>query len=168
MNQSLPTQRLSIPTQIVGLCISILICFACAGVGSSATIPQLEVWYAGLNKPTWNPPNWIFAPVWTTLFAMMGVSAWLVWRTTGFSKGRFPLSWFGIQLALNVGWSILFFGCQRPGFALIEILLLWLAIAITTNLFLRHSKFAAGLMMPYLCWVSFATVLNFAIWSLNR
>ena len=166
MNQS--SQRVPLSNQIVGLCISLLICFACASIGSSATIPQLADWYAGLNKPTWNPPNWIFGPVWSTLFAMMSVAAWLVWRNSGFGKARFPLSWFGIQLVLNVGWSVLFFGCQQPGFALIEILLLWLAIAITISLFSSHSKLAAGLMVPYLCWVSFATFLNFTIWSLNR
>ena len=158
-------------TQVIGLIVSILICFACAGIGSAATTPQLADWFANLKKPTWNPPNWVFAPVWTTLFAMMGVAAWLVWRsswqTAGRSK-RLALIWFGIQLALNVGWSVLFFGCRQPGFALIEIVLLWLAIAITASLFARHSKLAAGLMVPYLCWVSFATILNFAIWSLNR
>ena len=158
----------SVSWQIIGLFIWVLVCFGCAGIGSAATVSQLEVWYASLNKPSWNPPNWIFGPVWTTLFAMMAVAAWLVWRSAGFTKGRLSLSWFGIQLMLNLGWSILFFGCQQPGFALIEIVMLWLAIAITISLFCRHSKLAAGLMAPYLCWVSFATVLNFAFWSLNR
>lgn len=172
MNEPQTTQRLSTAMQVAGLIVSILICFACAGIGSAATTPQLADWFANLKKPTWNPPNWLFAPVWTTLFAMMGVSAWLVWRNSWGSdrwgKARLALGWFGIQLALNVGWSVLFFGCQRPGFALIEIVLLWFAIAITVSLFARHSKLASGLMVPYLCWVSFASVLNFAIWSLNR
>lgn len=170
MNQTNLTNGLSgsILQQVVGLFSWILVCFTCAGIGSAATVSQLEVWYASLNKPNWNPPNWIFGPVWTVLFAMMAVAAWLVWRRAGFGKGRLSMSWFATQLALNLGWSILFFGCQRPGFAAIEIVLLWLAIAITTSLFYRHSKLAAGLMVPYLCWVSFATVLNLAIWSLNR
>ena len=170
MNQPDQTQEhsLSLSQQLTGLIAWILVCFACAGIGSAVTIPNLEVWYAGLNQPSWNPPNWIFGPVWTTLFAMMAVAAWLVWRRAGFGKGRLSLTWFGIQLGLNLGWSILFFGCQQPAFALIEIVMLWLAIAITISLFCRHSKLAAGLMAPYLCWVSFATVLNFAFWSLNR
>lgn len=161
----------SAPTQIIGLFVAIMICFGCAAMGSSATTPQLADWFANLKKPTWNPPNWLFAPVWTTLFIMMAVAAWLVWRNSWqsdrWAKSRLALSWFGIQLALNVGWSVLFFGFQRPGFALIEIVILWLAIAITGYLFARHSKIAAILMVPYLCWVSFASVLNWAIWSLN-
>ncbi len=171
MNQSETTQQTLAPTtamQIVGLVISVAICFSCAAIGSAATTPQLADWFANLQKPTWNPPNWVFAPVWTTLFAMMAVAAWLVWRKSGFRNSRLALSWFGIQLALNVGWSVLFFGCQQPGFALVEIVLLWLAIAITASLFAQHSKLAAGLLLPYLGWVSFASVLNFAIWSLNR
>ena len=172
MNQPQANKRTPASIQFIGLIVSILICFACAGIGSAATTPNLADWFANLKKPTWNPPNWVFAPVWTTLFAMMAVAAWLVWRNAwqnaGWRTSWLALSWFGIQLALNVGWSILFFGCQQPGFALIEIVLLWLAIAITASLFARHSKLAAGLMVPYLCWVSFASVLNFAIWSLNR
>ena len=163
-----PQPPLSVAQQIIGLVIWILVCFACAGIGSAATVGQLDVWYAGLNKPSWNPPNWIFGPVWTTLFTMMAVAAWLVWRKRGFGNARLSLSWFGIQLLLNVGWSVVFFGCQRPGFAAIEIVLLWLAIAITTSLFIGHSKLAAGLMVPYLCWVIFAGVLNVVIWWLNR
>ena len=170
MNRSDQNRKpsLSTPQQILGLLLWVVVCFACAGIGSAATVSQLEGWYASLSKPSWNPPNWIFGPVWTTLFAMMAIAAWLVWRSAGFSRGRLSLSWFGIQLMLNVGWSVLFFGLQRPGFAVIEIVLLWLAIAITISLFRRHSKLAAALMVPYLGWVSFASVLNLVIWWLNR
>ena len=170
MNQTDPPQKPSFSTtqQILGLLFWIVVCFAAAGIGSAATVSQLDVWYASLNKPSWNPPNWIFGPVWTTLFAMMAVAVWLVWRSTGFGRGRLSLTWFGVQLMLNVGWSVLFFGCQRPGFAAIEIILLWLSIAITISLFHRHSRLAAALMVPYLCWVSFASVLNLVIWWLNR
>lgn len=153
--------------QVIGLIVSILICFTVGGLGSAATTPSLGEWYAELAKPTWNPPNWIFGPVWSTLFLMMSISAWLVWRNAGFAKGKGALIAFAIQLVLNVGWSLLFFAMQRPDLAFIEIAILWIAIAATIGLFFRHSKLAACLLVPYLLWVSFATFLNYTIWSLN-
>ncbi|MFK7767183.1 MAG: TspO/MBR family protein [Mariniblastus sp.] len=155
-------------TKTIGLVVSFLICFGAAALGSAATTPSLADWFANLNKPDWNPPNWLFGPVWSTLFAMMAVAVWLVWCQSGFKNGKTALTCFGIQLVLNVGWSVLFFGMQRPDLALIEIVVLWFAIVTTMVLFARHSKLAAGLLGPYLAWVSFASVLNFAIWSLNR
>jgi len=118
-------------------------------------------------KPTWNPPDWLFGPVWSILYFMMAVAAWLVWRTCEWNKSRPALIWFGIQLALNTAWSFLFFGMQRPDIALAEILSLWLAIAATFIAFTRRSIAAAILFAPYLAWTSFAVFLNFTIWRLN-
>ena len=160
--------KISPATKAIGLIVSIAICFAFAGLGSAATTPGLADWYASLAKPTWNPPNWIFAPVWSTLFLMMAVAAWLVWCRSGLKGSRAAMLSFGVQLLLNVAWSFLFFWLQSPSMALVEIAILWLAIAVTIRLFFNHSKIAAWLMAPYLCWVSFAAFLNFTIWSLNR
>jgi tryptophan-rich sensory protein len=124
-------------------------------------------WYASLRKPAWNPPGWIFGPVWTALYTMMAVAAWLVWRQGGWSKQRQPLLIFLAQLALNALWTPLFFGLHRPGLAFAEIVLLWLAIAATIAVFRPASRVAAWLLAPYLAWVSFAAALNFALWRLN-
>lgn len=124
-------------------------------------------WYAGLNKPAWNPPGWLFGPVWSALYTMMAVAAWLVWRRGGFAAQRRPLGWFLAQLVLNAVWTPLFFGLHRPGVAFAEILLLWLAIAWTIAAFWRVHRTAAWLLAPYLAWVSFAAVLNGTLWRLN-
>ena len=124
-------------------------------------------WYASLKKPSWNPPGWIFGPVWSVLYQMMAVAAWLVWGRGGWSKQRRPLFVFLAQLALNALWTPLFFGWHRPGLAFAEIVLLWLAIAATMVAFRPVSRFAAWLLAPYLAWVSFAAVLNFTLWRLN-
>jgi translocator protein len=124
-------------------------------------------WYAALNKPTWNPPAWVFGPVWSTLYMMMAVSAWLVWRQGGFARQRGPLTLFLVQLVLNAAWSPLFFGLQRPGVAFAEIIVLWLAIACTIIAFRRVHRIAASLLVPYLAWVSFAAFLNGTLWQLN-
>lgn len=124
-------------------------------------------WYAGLAKPAWNPPNWLFGPVWTVLYILMAVAAWLVWRRQGLAGAALPLLVFVVQLVLNAMWSWLFFGLQRPGVALAEILVLWVAILVTILLFFRVRSVAGILLIPYLLWVSFAAVLNFTIWRLN-
>lgn len=124
-------------------------------------------WYASLKKPSWNPPPWIFAPVWISLYAMMAVAAWLVWKRGGFSTQRRPLTLFLAQLALNALWTPLFFGLHRPGLACLEIALLWLAIAATLLAFRPVNRAAAWLLAPYLAWVTFAAALNFALWKLN-
>jgi tryptophan-rich sensory protein len=158
----------SLGTKIAVLVASLAICFFAAFLGNLATGSSLSDWYPQLNKPTWNPPNWIFGPVWSTLYTMMAVAAWLVWLKAGFRAAKIALILFAIQLALNSLWSILFFGMQNPGAALIEITVLWIAIALTIFYFAKHSKLAAGLLVPYLCWVTFASFLNFTIWNLNR
>jgi translocator protein len=124
-------------------------------------------WYAALAKPSWNPPAWLFGPVWSALYTMMAVAAWLVWKRGGFAGQRRPLALFLTQLTLNAAWSPLFFGLQWPGVAFAEILLLWLAILATLVSFLSVNKVAGWLLSPYLAWVSFAAVLNFTLWRMN-
>jgi translocator protein len=139
----------------------------CVGAGlaaSFATMQSVVEWYPTLNKPSWTPPNWLFAPVWTVLYVMMAVAAWLVWRA---GNAKTALFLFFGQLLLNVAWSVLFFGAQSPLLGLIDIVLMWLAIAITIFAFAMRSRLAAFLMVPYLCWVSLATALNASIVMLN-
>lgn len=138
------------------------------GIGSFFTTPAIPAWYAGLVKPALNPPAWVFGPVWTILYVLMGVAAFLVWKNGWDKKGvRVALSVFGVQLLLNTAWSIIFFGLQSPSWALIEISLLWLAIVWTITTFYKISRPAAYLLAPYLLWVSFAAYLNYSIWTLN-
>jgi tryptophan-rich sensory protein len=159
---------MSIVQQVSGLAICLVVSFAVAGIGSLVTIPALTGWYAGLQKPEWTPPNWLFGPVWTVLYLAMAIAAWLVWRRVGLSGGIAPLGIFGVQLALNLIWTIIFFGSHDTGLAFIEVVLLWLAI-LTTIFAFRHVSIAAGwLLVPYLAWVTFAAALNFAVWRLNR
>lgn len=147
---------------ILGLAVSVLLCFSTTVVSVMAAPDE---WYASLSKPSFNPPNWIFGPVWTTLYLMMGVAAWGVWRYG--RNCRAALTLFAIQLALNAAWSPLFFGLHRPDLALIDLIALWIAIVVTIVAFHRQVRWAAMLLLPYLAWVSFAGVLNFAIWRLN-
>jgi translocator protein len=128
---------------------------------------QPGAWYASLEQPAWAPPDWVFGPVWTALYATMGVAAWLVWRTWGFTGARLALGLYVVQLVLNGMWSWIFFGLQRPGLALVEILALWVAIVATTVAFWRIRRPAGLLLLPYLAWVAFAALLNAAIWRLN-
>lgn len=137
-------------------------------LGSVFTASAIPTWYATLIRPSFAPPSWVFGPVWTILFAMMGVSACIIWRQRKQRKDvRRALDLFGIQFALNVLWSVLFFGMQNPGAALVEIVVLWFAILFTIVTFAKISRLAAWLLVPYLLWVSFATVLNYAFWMLN-
>ncbi len=124
-------------------------------------------WYEELNKPAWNPPNWIFGPVWTALYIMMAVAAWRVWLSGGWKVQRKALSLFMIQWALNALWTPLFFGLQLPGWAFAEILVLFVFILLTIRAFWPVDRIAGGLMIPYAGWVAFASVLNFAIWRMN-
>lgn len=138
---------------------------AAAGTGASFTP---GAWYDALTKPSWNPPDWLFGPVWSVLYLAMAVAAWLVWRERKTPPDVRPaLAAWGAQLVLNAAWSWLFFGLHRPLWALVEIAVLWAAIAVTILLFRRHSALAALLLAPYLAWVSFAAALNFELWRLN-
>lgn len=142
----------------------LFLCFAAASLGGWF---MPGAWYASLTKPTWNPPSWIFGPVWSALYIMMAVAAWLVWRQGGWGKQRRPLLLFLVQLALNALWTPLFFGLHWQGVAFAEILLLWFAIVSTIAAFWRVHRAAAWLLAPYLAWVSFAAVLNGTLWRLN-
>lgn len=147
----------------------IVVCFAAAGLGSLATASQVAPggWYDTLDKPFFTPPSWLFGPVWTLLYFTMAVSGWLVWREGGFAGARTALALFFAQLALNSLWSILFFGLESPGLGLVEILVLWAVIFLTVRAFQPASRPAAILLIPYLAWVTFATLLNAGIWWLN-
>ncbi len=152
----------------MGLLFWLVICFFTAWVGAQVSpgIASTE-WYDSLQKPDWNPPNWLFGPVWTTLYTMMAVAAWLVWKNRPLSESKLALGIFVIQLFLNGLWSQIFFGMQEVGWALAEIILLLVAIVATTYLFFQKERLAGWLMIPYIAWVSFAAVLNGAIWWLN-
>lgn len=156
--------KISNPLKLV---IAILVSLAAGGLGSIFTSSAIPTWYATLSKPALNPPNWIFAPVWTTLFVLMGIAAFLIWKQGADKpKVREALKIFLGQLILNALWSFIFFGLHEPGWAFIEIILLWLAILATILSFYRLSKAAAYLLIPYILWVSFAAYLNLAIWRL--
>ncbi|MDX1583990.1 MAG: TspO/MBR family protein [Thermoanaerobaculia bacterium] len=146
----------------------LFVSFSAAIIGGTATASSVATWYPTIAKPAWTPPSWLFGPVWTTLYAMMGFAAWLVWRKAGWRDGAVPLGLFLTQLVLNAAWSLLFFGLRNPFAGLIDIAALWIAIGLTTVAFFRISRIAGWLMIPYWLWVSFATALNFAIWQLNR
>jgi len=152
---------------ILVLLLFLAICFAAAGIGGAVTTPKIGGWYATLVKPSWNPPNWIFGPVWSALYFSMAVAAWLVWRQGGVAGAKVPLALFAIQLGLNVLWSVIFFGLEKPGLAFVEVLVLWATIAAAMVAFWLRSTLAGILFVPYLAWVGFASVLNFAIWRLN-
>jgi tryptophan-rich sensory protein len=149
---------------VAGLVGWLVFTFAAAGIGS--LFPPGE-WYSQLLKPPWTPPNWIFGPVWSILYALMAISAWLVWKRAGFSGALLPLVFFIVQLILNAIWSWVFFGLQNPGLAFAEIILLWLAIIVTLVAFWKEISIAGVLLIPYLAWVSFAAALNFSIWRIN-
>lgn len=153
--------------QWLALIVLLAVCFAAAAAGGAATYPSIEAWYAALAKPSWTPPDWVFGPVWTVLYACMAVAAWLVWRQRGLVGAKGELALFGVQLAFNVAWSWLFFGLHSPGLAFVDILVLLAAIVATTFAFQRVSITAGLLLVPYLGWVTFAAVLNFAIWRMN-
>lgn len=154
--------------KLTKLIISIILPFIAAAIGSFFTSPAVMTWYTTLQRPSFSPPNWIFAPVWTILYLMMGISLYLVWRE-GWDKKEVKKGMivFFIQLALNAAWSIIFFGLQLPFYAFVEIIFLWFSIYLTMLLFSNVSRKAAYLLVPYILWVSFALVLNYFIFLLN-
>ena len=145
----------------------VAICLSVGALGGLMTASGVSTWYPTLEKPAWNPPNGVFGPVWTALYAMMALAYWLVWRRRGLAGARAATALFAIQLSLNLAWSGLFFSLQRPDLALLDIFALLIALVWTTLEFHRHSRTAAALMVPYILWVSFALSLNAAIWWLN-
>ncbi len=149
----------------LGLAGFVALCFAVAAIGGAVTATSAQTWYPKLAKPAFTPPDWLFGPVWTTLYAMMAVSAWLSWRRVGL--GHLALGLFFAQLALNLAWSLLFFGLHWIGVALVDILLLLVLIAATTYAFLVIDRRAGLLFVPYLLWVGYASLLNGAIWLMN-
>ena len=154
--------------QIIGLIVFVTLSFAAPALSALLSITSSGDWYRELNKPWFNPPGWIFGPVWTFLYATMGIAAWCVWRKSRRPDLVWPIGLFLFQLVLNALWTPLFFGMHRPGLALIDIIALWVAIVATAIAFYPISKAAAYLFLPYGLWVSFATLLNATIWWLNR
>ena len=151
----------------IALAVIMAVCFAVAGLGGAATSPEIPNWYQKLAKPSWTPPRWLFGPVWTVLYALMAVAAWLVWKRAGWQGSNGALTMFAIQLALNLAWSFIFFKYHLTGWAFAEIVLLWTAIAVTMAKFATVSMVAALLFVPYLVWVTYASALNFAVWRMN-
>jgi translocator protein len=152
--------------QALGLAAWAAITFAAAAIGAVGS-SSASGFYADLMRPSWAPPGWLFAPVWTSLYALMAVSAWLVWRARGFDGARIALSLFLVQLAANALWSWLFFAWRQGGLAFAEVLLLWCLIVATVAAFWRVSRTAAVLLLPYLAWVTYASVLTFEVWRRN-
>ena len=161
------TRQLSVGWQVVGLVAWLVLCLGASEIGRRFTMPEISGWYATLEKPIFNPPNWIFGPVWGVLFVLMAVSAWLVWRQFGFKRAPAAMTVFMVQLIANVMWSILFFGMHSPSMAFFWICVLWSLIASTIMLFWKKSPPAGAILLPYLGWVTFAGLLNFWIWRLN-
>ena len=152
----------------LSLIVWVVLCQLAGGIGSLFTSSAIPDWYASLVRPAIAPPNWIFGPVWTTLYLLMGIAAWLVWRRRGeVPVAKIGLTIFGVQLVLNSLWSILFFGLHSPEAAFVEIIFLWIAIVATIVWFAKVSKSAAWLLVPYLAWVSFAAYLNYQFYVLN-
>ena len=150
------------------LAAAILVSLSAGAIGSVFTFSAISSWYSFLSKPSFAPPNWVFGPVWTALYVLMGIAAYLVW-VKGWEKKevQVALKVFMVQLGLNALWSILFFGTQNLGAAFFELIALWIAIAWTIKKFYAISKNAAYLLVPYILWVSFAGALNYFIWILN-
>jgi tryptophan-rich sensory protein len=152
---------------IVALILFVGLCLVVEVVSGLATRQSVSTWYVALNKPSWTPPGWLFGPVWTILYISMGVAAWLVWKERAVATVTPALVLFFVQLALNALWSLFFFGQRQIGMGLVDIGLLWLAVAATIVAFWMVRPLAGGLLIPYLVWVSFATALNYSIWRLN-
>jgi benzodiazapine receptor len=152
---------------ILGLAGFLSLCLAISILGGAATATSVGTWYQTIQKPPFNPPDWVFAPVWITLFVLMAIAGWRVWRRVGFGPGRKALTLYAVQLALNLAWSIFFFGLQKIGLALADIYLLLIAIVANTIMFWRIDQLAGMLFVPYVLWVSYASVLNTSLWLLN-
>ena len=160
----MPRRRL---VDLIALALFVALCLGIGALGASVTATSVETWYAGLVKPSFNPPDEVFGPVWTVLYILMGVAAWRVWRSADRDTTRGPLTLFALQLAINLGWTVVFFGLQKIASAVATIVVLDVAVLVTMLAFRAVDQVAALLMLPYVAWVAFATVLNVAIWRLN-
>jgi tryptophan-rich sensory protein len=159
-----------IRSQFADLAVLALLVALCLGVGALGAwvaATSVDSWYDGLVKPSFNPPNEVFGPVWTVLYVLMGIAAWRVWRSADWDTTRGPLTLFALQLAINLGWTMVFFGLQKIASAVATIVVLDVAVLVTMLAFRAVDRLAALLMLPYVAWVAFATVLNVAIWRLN-
>jgi len=155
--------------KFIKLIVSIAICLLAGGLGTIFTVSSIPTWYATLVKPSFSPPNWLFGPVWTLLYILMGISLYLIWKKgTKTQKVREDLMLFGLQLFLNAIWSPIFFGAKNLFISLIVIIFMWLFIFRTILSFGKINKTASYLLYPYLAWVSFASLLNFSVWMLNK
>lgn len=152
----------------IALFLWILLCFTVAGISSSWTAGEIPGWYRTLVRPSIAPPNWVFGPVWTVLYALMAIAVWRISCEAPSTWRNVAIALFLVQLALNFAWSLIFFRWHQIGWALLEVISLWFAILLTTWTFARVSRTAAWLMVPYLAWVGFAGLLNAAFWRLNR
>ncbi len=152
---------------VVALALFVALCLGIGALGAAVTATSVDGWYAGLAKPSFNPPDAVFGPVWTVLYILMATAAWRVWRAADRETTRGPLTLFALQLALNLGWTVVFFGLQKIGAAVATIVVLDVAVLVTTLAFRTIDRPAALMMVPYLAWVAFATVLNVAIWRVN-
>jgi tryptophan-rich sensory protein len=153
--------------RLLPLLVSVLIAEAAGIIGSVFTIKEIPVWYAALLKPSFSPPNWVFGPVWTSLYCLMGISAFLIWQKRKSPVARSGLTIYGVNLVANMLWSVVFFGFHRPEAGLLVILILWSTIIVMIKRFWPINQLASLLLIPYLLWVTFATFLNFAIFRLN-
>jgi benzodiazapine receptor len=152
---------------ILGLVGFVALCLVVSGLGGAVTATSVDAWYQTIEKPPFNPPDWLFAPVWISLFIMMAIAGWRIWRRAGFGTEKVAFALFATQLVLNLAWSVFFFGFQQIGLALVEICLLLITIVATTIVFWRIDRIASALFVPYVLWVGFATLLNASLFLLN-
>jgi tryptophan-rich sensory protein len=152
---------------IFRLVLSLITCQLAGFVSALFTTPAISGWYATLEKPTFNPPNWIFSPVWIFLYLLMGVTLYILWQNLPRAEAKIALWFFALQLILNILWSVIFFGLKLPMVAFLEIIILWVVILLTIIRSARVSKTTIYLLLPYILWVNFAAILNFFLWRLN-
>ena len=160
------TTSFSVGVQFAGLIGWLVLSFITAAIGAFASI-NARTFYAGLTRPSWAPPGWLFGPVWTLLYTLMAISVWLIWRRTGFAAARKAMTLFFAQLVANGLWSWLFFAWQKGALSFVEICILWVLILATIQEFWKFNRLAATLLIPYLLWVTFAGALNFVLWRMN-